>query len=44
MEWHALDDDSVGPGRPVESTADEVPDADDYRYELTVATQDWLPG
>jgi hypothetical protein len=44
MEWHALVDGEERPGRAVESTADEVAEAEDYVYELTVATQDWLPG
>ncbi len=43
MEWHERSGDEYGPGVKVESTDDEVPEADDYSFELTVATNDWLP-
>ena len=43
IEWHAMTDDDPGPGHRVDSTEDDVPDAADYDYELTVATNDWLP-
>jgi hypothetical protein len=43
IEWHEMVDDEPGPGLRVDSTEDVVPDADDYAFELTVATQDWLP-
>ncbi len=50
IEWHAVKDDEYGPGVDVDDTYDFVQDsecftqdADDYEYELTVATKDWLP-
>jgi hypothetical protein len=36
-------DGDPGLGLRVGSTEDEVPDADAYAFEMTVATQDWLP-
>lgn len=43
MEWHEMTDGLPGPGLHVFSTDDDVPEADDYAFELTVATRDWLP-
>ena len=43
IEWHEMTDDRPGPGLRVDSTEDDVPGAEDYAFELTVATQDWLP-
>ena len=42
LEWHAVIEDGPGPGVRVNSTEDEVPGADDYEFEMTVASQDWL--
>ena len=43
IEWHEMTDSGRGPGLRVESTEDDVPNADEYAFERTVATQDWLP-
>jgi len=43
IEWHERMGDEYGPGRNVGSTEDQLPQADDYSFELTVATNDWLP-
>lgn len=43
IEWHEMTDDDPGAGLRVDSTEDHVPDADNYAFELTVATRDWLP-
>lgn len=43
IEWHEMTDDGTGPGLRVDSTEDDVPGANEYSFELTVATQDWLP-
>jgi hypothetical protein len=43
LEWHKVTADGSGPGVLVDSTEDDLPEVDDYEFELTVATQDWLP-
>ena|ERR1017187_10595250 len=43
IEWHEMTDEGPGLGLRVGSTEDDVPDADAYAFELTVANQDWLP-
>jgi hypothetical protein len=43
IEWHEMTDSGPDPGLRVDSTEDDVPDTDDYAFELTIATQDWLP-
>lgn len=43
IEWHEQTGDQYGPGVKVETTDDFTHDVDDYAYELTVATNDWLP-
>jgi hypothetical protein len=43
IEWHELTDDIPGPGLNVDTIEDDVPYAEDYAFELTVATRDWLP-
>src|ERR1700735_5523897 len=43
IEWHQLTGGGAGRGLHVDSTEDTVPWADDYAFELTVATRDWLP-
>ncbi len=40
IEWHEMTDEGPGPGLRVGSTEDDVPDADAYAFELTVATED----
>src|SRR5271154_6889305 len=43
VEWHEMTDDGPSAGLRLDSTEDDVPEADNYAFELTVATQDWLP-
>jgi hypothetical protein len=43
IEWHETTNEGTGPGFRVDSTEDDVPEVDRYVFELTVATQDWLP-
>ncbi len=43
IEWHAITGDERGPGVAVESVHEHMPEADDYVFQLTVATTDWLP-
>jgi hypothetical protein len=43
IEWHEMTPGGPGCGLRVESTEDDVPDANDYVFELTVATRNWLP-
>jgi hypothetical protein len=50
IEWHEVLGDPYGPGNRefgpglrVEHTDDFTHDVDEYEYELTVATNDWLP-
>lgn len=43
IEWHAITGGERGPGVAAESIRVDVPEADDYVFELTVATTDWLP-
>jgi hypothetical protein len=43
IEWHEVSGDQIGPGMLVEDTDDFTHRADDYAYELTIATKDWLP-
>lgn len=43
IERHAITAGERGPGVAVESIRDDVPEADDYVFELTIATTDWLP-
>ena len=40
MKWPA---NKFGPGMKVETTNDFNHPVDDYAYELTIATNDWLP-
>jgi hypothetical protein len=43
IEWHEMVGGKDGAGVKVEDTDDFTHDVDDYAYELTIATKDWLP-
>jgi hypothetical protein len=42
IEWHERTEEGYGPGVRVDTT-DDFTHEPDYAYELTVATEDWLP-
>ena len=43
IEWHAVSGDERSAGIAVESIQEPDQEAEDFVFELTVATRDWLP-